>query len=43
MNNKSVDKTTLSSETDVYDKNYFMRLLLVFVIFTSMHFFTTYA
>ena len=39
MNNKRVDKPMLSLETDKYDKNYFIRLLLVFVIFALMHFF----
>jgi len=37
MDHKRVNKPMPSSETDVYDKDYFLRLLLVFVIFTLMH------
>jgi hypothetical protein len=37
MKNERVDKSMTSSETDEYDRNYFMRLLLVFVIFVLMH------
>jgi len=37
MKNESIDKSMTSSETDEYDRNYFMRLLLVFVIFVLMH------
>ena len=40
MNNKRIDKPIPPLETDEYDKNYFIRLLLVIVIFTLMHFFT---
>lgn len=40
MNNERVDKPVTSSETDEYDKNYFIRLLLVFVIFALMHLYT---
>ena len=40
MNNKRVDKPVPSLETDEYDKSYFIRLLLIFVIFTLMHFST---
>lgn len=37
MNNEKVDKPVSSSEIDKYDKDYFIRLLLVFVIFALMH------
>jgi len=40
MNNKNVDKPIQPIERDEYDINYFFRLLLVFVIFTLMHFFS---
>ncbi len=40
MNNKRVSNPNPSSETDEYDRNYFIRLLLVFVIFTLMHLYT---
>ena len=40
MNNKRVDKRTISSEKDEYDRDYFIRLLLIFVIFSIMHIFS---
>lgn len=39
MNNKRIEKPMLSSETDEYDKNYFIRVLLVVVIFTLIQFY----
>jgi len=39
MNNKRVNKPMQPTQTDEYDINYFLRVLLVVVIFTLMHFF----
>jgi len=38
MDHNRVNKPMPSSETDAYDKNYFIRVLLVVVIFTLIQF-----
>lgn len=39
MDHHRIDKPMPSSETDEYDKNYFIRVLLVVVIFTLIQFY----
>lgn len=39
MDHHRIDKPMPSSQTDEYDKNYFIRVLLVAVIFTLIQFY----